>query len=427
LKKNFILIYLGLALFAFSCKKELTSVGKDGLSSDLYLNSDAIDTFQLESYTVEEDTLLSSNLSIAMLGSYKDPVFGTFTSEFFTQFRLPGFNPDFGDLSTIVIDSFVLGLEYRGYYGSLEPQKFEVYELNEDLYKDSVYYSFQTKSVKTQNLVLPNHAVLKPDPINQTVIGTEKVESQLRLHLDTSFARNLMLESQINPDFFSSNEKFLTYFKGLNVRVNNSSQNEKEGAILYFNLEDPLSKLTIYYKIDGLVKSFDFLINSECADFNHHSIDNSGKNVFNVINNPVLGNETFYAQANKSRAVVKVSHLTKIPKNALIQYAKLVLPVNYYSLEPYFPSTLITVATKINLNDNNLYNLKVLGEYNDLTKSYTIDLRDYAQQVVNGKIDNLGVYLSSSRMLSSSERIVFNGAQTTNKNKPKLYIVYTNY
>jgi hypothetical protein len=417
-------VFLFLAL---SCKKEKTQVGKDGLDSDLYLDSRAIDTFQLETYTIEEDSLLSSNLSVAMLGSYKDPVFGTFQSEFYTQFRLPGFNPDFGDLSTVIIDSFVLGLEYRGYYGSLDPQKFEVFQLTEDIYKDSTYLSFQTKTVASQNLILPNHDVITPNPINQTVIGTEKVESQLRLHLDTNFARNLMLESQLNPSTFSSNENFLAFFKGLNVRVNNTSQDEKEGAILYFNLEDPLSKLTIYYRLDGLVKSFDFLINSECADFNHHSIDNSGKNVFNVINNPALGKETFYAQSNKSRAVVKITHLDDIPKNALIEYARLELPVNFYSYEPYFPSSIITVATKINSTDDNLYNLKVVGEYNDFTKSYSVDLRDYVQLVSNGKIENLGVYLSPSKMLTSAERIVFNGTLTENKNKPKLYIIYTNY
>lgn len=426
--KKILFIVLNLAIITLlSCKKEISTIGKDGLDSTRFLDSEAIDTFQLETFTIEEDTLISSNLSVAMLGSYKDPEFGSVESEFYTQFRLQGFNPEFGDLSTTIIDSFVLGLEYRGHYGSLENQTFEVFELNEDLYKDSIYYSFHTKSTKPENLILANHGNLKPDPVSEIYIGSEKVESQLRLYLDTNFARKLMQDAITNPSIYESNENFLAHFKGLNVKVNNPSQNEKEGAILYFNLEDPLSKLTIYYRQNDVSKKFDFLINSECADFNHVTVNNSGKNVSNVITNPILGNEVFYAQANKSRAVVKFTSIDNIPKNSVIHYAKLELPVSYYSLSPYFPSSLISVSTKIKSTDNNLYNTGITGEYSNTSKSYSIDVKKHVQRIVNGEIENLGVYLSPAKMLSSTERIIFNGTLTQNKKKPKLYIIYTNY
>ena len=42
--------------------------------------------------------------------SYNDPLFGEFSSSFSTQLRLAGVDPNFGDPSSIVIDSFVLGL-----------------------------------------------------------------------------------------------------------------------------------------------------------------------------------------------------------------------------------------------------------------------------------------------------------------------------
>lgn len=403
------------------------TLGKDGLNSDIFLNSDAIDTFQLETYTVEEDSLISSNLPVAILGSYNDPEFGTFKSEFYTQFHLSGLNPNFGNLATIAIDSFVLGLEYKGHYGNLNPQRFEVFELSENLYLDSTYYSFQKKATKTTNLILANHDIIIPDPSSQTIIGTEKVKSQLRIFLDTNFARSMMVEAATNNGNFSTNDKFLSYFKGLNVRVNNPSQNSGEGGIFYFNLNAPLSKLTIYYRKSGEKKTFDFLINDACADFNHIEVDHTGKNIADVILNPSLGQKTFYAQANKARAIVKFKTIDNIPKNSVIQYAKLEIPVSYYSGDVLYPSSTISIATKISSTDNKLYNLNVTGEYSKTSKSYIIDVRDYVQKIVTGKIENLGVYLSPAKMLTSAERIIFNGPLSENKKQPKLHIIYTEY
>ncbi len=426
--KNFILFAFSFALFLISsCKKEVSTIGKDGLNPNAFLNSDAVDTFSLKTYTIVEDSIISSNLSVAILGSYNDPTFGKFESEFYTQFRLEGFNPDFGDLTTIAIDSFVLGLEYKDYYGSLEAQKFEVYELDQALSLDSVYYSFQTRAVKNDNWMDPNKEVLTPNPTSKIFIGSDEVESQLRLYLDTVIARILMTEASVNPTSFASNENFLAYFKGLNVKVNNGTQTTGKGGVFYFNLNDPLSKMTIYYRQAGVSKRYDFLINSECADFNHVAVDNSGTNVESVILNQDLGDETFFLQSNKSRAVVKLTSIDDIPKNSIIQYAQLELPVSYYSSDVYFPCATITASTKISSTDDKLYNLNVLGTYSDVNKNYTIDLRDYVQQIVNGNIENLGVYLSSAKMLTSAERVVFNGAESQNKKKPKLYIIYTSY
>ena len=426
--KNFILFAFSFALFFISsCKKEVSTIGKTGLNPNAFLNSDEIDTFGLKTYTIAEDSIVSSNLSVAILGSYNDPTFGKFESEFYTQFRLSGFNPDFGLLSTIAIDSFVLGLEYKDYYGGLDPQKFEVYELDQSLSTDSVYYSFQTRTVKSSNWMDSNKDLLTPDPTTQIVIGTEKVESQLRLYLDTTIARTLMTEASVNATSFASNENFLAYFKGLNIKVNNGIQSSGKGGVFYFNLNDPLSKMTIYYTQDGLAKTYDFLINTECADFNHIQVDNSGTNVESVILNQDLGNETFYLQSNKSRAVVKLTSIDDIPKNSIIQYAQLELPVSYYSSDIFFPCASITASTKISSTNDKLYNLNVLGTYSDANKNYTIDLRDYVQQIVNGNIDNLGVYLSSAKMLTSAERVIFNGAYTQNKKQPKLYVIYTKY
>ncbi|MCE3295654.1 MAG: hypothetical protein K0R65_1368 [Crocinitomicaceae bacterium] len=402
-------------------------LGKDGLDSDAYLDSQAIDTFSLETYTYVEDSLVSSNLSTALLGSYNDPVTGKFESEIFTQFELSALSPDFGDVTTIHIDSFVLGIEYRGYYGSLDAQTFEVYRMTEEIDRDSTYYTFTTKAIdNSDDLVQTDKGTLVPDPTSPTIIDGKEVEAQLRLHLDTTLARAMITEAENNPATFSSNENFRDYFKGLNIKVNNPAQASGKGALLYFNLYDPLSKLTIYFTQDGQKKTFDFLLNDECANFNHITVNNSPA-VQNVIDNPALGKNQFFAQGNKSRAVVKFTTINKIPKNAIIQYAKLELPVAAYTYDPFYPSLNITTATRINDSDENLYNLNQIGEYSSFRKNYEIDVRAYVQQLVNQNIENMGIYLSPAKMLSSGERIVFNGTSTTNKKQPKLKIIYTTY
>ncbi len=401
-------------------------MGKDGLDSNAYLDSEAIDTFSLETYSYVEDSLVSSNLSAALLGSYNDPVSGKFESEIFTQLQLSAVSPDFGDISAIKLDSFVLGIEYLGSYGSLDAQTFEVHRMTEDIHIDSTYYSFQTKTVDSENLIQTNKNVLVPDPETPTIIDGKEVESQLRLHLDTNFAKELINERVNNPSTFTSNENFQAYFKGLNIKVANGAQAAGKGAVLYFNLYDPLSKLTIYYTQNGQKKSFDFLINDECANFNHITINNSPA-VQNVIDNPAFGQNQFFAQANKTRAYVKFTTIDKIPKNAVIQYARLELPVAAYSYDPFFPSVNISAATRISSSDQNLYSLNQIGEFSSFSKSYEIDVREYVQRIVKGEIENMGVYLSPTRMLTSGERIVFNGTSTSNKKQPKLKIIYTTY
>jgi hypothetical protein len=136
-----------LALFlTVGCKKKDSNIGVNTIDPDEMLNSAQVDTFSLTTFTIKEDSIISDNPAYAVLGSYNDPKFGTFNGNFYTQFRLSGTNPNFGDISTITIDSMILGLEYAGYYGSFTNQTLEVFEMTESIHIDSTYYSFSSKN-----------------------------------------------------------------------------------------------------------------------------------------------------------------------------------------------------------------------------------------------------------------------------------------
>jgi hypothetical protein len=424
-----------------SCKKKDTTIGAKSIDPNEILNSSQIDTFSFSTFTIEEDSVLTHNAVYSMLGSYNDPVFGPSEASIYTQFRLGSANPDFGDMNTVAIDSFVLGMEYSGFYGDLSSQSFEVNRLTEDLHIDSSYYSFKSTAYSPTNLILTNHEILKPDPYTKVLIDTTHSNPQLRIYLDTLLAKELMYEATTGFSTFSSNENFLVYFKGLRIGVNNGAQASGQGTIMYFNLDAPLSKLTIYYKQAGVKKKYDFLINSSCANYNKVNINNAGTVVEDVINTPVLGDSKFYAQSGKSRAVVKIPGLKNISKKAIIHEATLKLPVAYQNGYKYTPGDKVSISIRLEDGTTKLYSLNSSGIYNNSTKEFEIDLKAYVQSVVSqqkytvtvdgGILDALikgtEIYITPYLFNTSCDRIVFNGPNSTNKNKPKLTLKYTEF
>jgi hypothetical protein len=413
--------FIGLLFVA--CKKKNSDIGKDNLNPDDLLNSAQIDTFELHTFSIEEDSVITDNPAYGVLGSYNDPKFGTVNTNFYTQFRLSGVDPDFGDLSTIIIDSMMLGLEYAGYTGDLSAQNIEVYELSENLYIDSTYYTFSTATTYSENLVQPGYGTITPNPDGTTIIGSDTVDTQMRIRLKNVFAKKFIVEANSGGTNFSSNENFLNYFKGLHVKVNNGNQPSGKGGVFYFNLNDPLSKMTIYYTQSGINKTFDFLINSECADFNHVEINNTGTQVQNVLNDTVSGVNEFYAQSFKIRAAVDMPGLKGVPTNAIIHKAELLLPIQYQLGSNYAPSDELSVTAK--LEDGGLAGIGTTGVFDFFNRQYTVDIRNYVQAYVSGLYDNTTLYLSPRFFINSAERVVFNGQQTINKMKPKLVITYT--
>ena len=420
------LLILLVILSLVSCRKKDSTVGLEEINSSQYLNG-ITDTFAIISYTELEDSTITDNPANVVLGSYVDPEFGLMNASFYTQWRITTVNPDFGDATTIVLDSFVLSLDYAGYYGDIGAQTFEVYELDEDLYLDSTYYMFTTKSTKPNNLVASNMGTITPNPNNSSIVGTDTVNAQLRIPLDTNFARQFINEAVSGSTTFASNEDFLTFFKGIKVQVNNPLQSQGQGAILYFDLSDAATKATIYFTQDSIPKTYEFIINSSCADFNQVSFNSELYPVSEVVSDSTKGMNEFFAQAFRHRAVVYIPELDSLPDNIIIHRADLTLPIQYQTGYRFKPGAYLSVATKLKSSDSLLTALSSLGEYVDSKKHFTIDLKSYSQSVQNGDIENTGVYLSPRFFINSAERVVFNGMNTSNKKKPQFIVTYTKF
>ena len=252
----------------------------------------------------------------------------------------------------------------------------------------------------------------------------DTVDTQLRIRLNTALAQQFITEAASGSNTFASNDNFLNYFKGLHVKVNNGIQSSGTGGAFYFDLNDALSKMTIYYTQDLIQKRYDFLINSECADFNHVDVNNSGTNVQTVINDTISGQSEYYAQAFNSRAIIDIPGIENIPKNAVIHKAELILPIQYQTGAKYLPPNELSVSARIN---GVLSGIGVFGFFDYSYKKYTIDIKNYLQAYVSGQINTTELILSPRFFINSAERVIFNGPNTINKSKPKLVVTYTEF
>ncbi len=199
---------LSLLVITTSCKKDKNLLGGNAIDQNDLLNSGGIDTFSLKTFTIERDSAVTSNPRFVLLGHYNDPEFGPFKSGFYSQVRLSGLNPDFS--GSIVIDSFVLALEYASAYGKVSTQNFHVYELDQIMYKDSTYYNFTTLNASQSLMHLDNAVSLEMNPNKITVeaglsIGLvgRAIKNNSGLNSDT-IEKILLTYTDLSSEWFTS-------------------------------------------------------------------------------------------------------------------------------------------------------------------------------------------------------------------------------
>jgi hypothetical protein len=413
-----------ITLVLVQCRKPENMLGKDVYDPDALLDANGVDTFQLITYCELADSVISRQPATVMLGSYNDPVFGRVDGSFYAQFRLEANNPNFGELSTIFIDSVVMSMEYRDFYGEPnDQQRFEVYRVSETLFTDSVYYNFSTVPTGSQSLVPVGKEMIKPEPAKRAIVGSDTLAPQLRIHLDTNYAWEILNASASGT--LANNEVFLETFKGLYVKTNNPMWASGQGSVLFLDFRDPDSKITVYYRQEGEPKRFTLLANNSCVYFNHVEFSHAGTAIQQTLDNPALGMNSYYAQAGILRAKVEFPGVSNLSEKTIVHRAMLYLPLSYFNGNAFFPSLVGVASIKIDGQTGQF----ALGtnQYSTAFKRYSFTLTSYIQDLIKGRFPNTGIYISPSNFNSTVERIIFNGPNSTNKDRPKLVITYTEY
>lgn len=432
-----------------ACKKEVSSIGESLQGENLNVFS-GVDTFTVITHTEVLDSMESDETSINLLGYYIDPVFGVVDCGFATQIRLSSSDPSFAaNTADVVVDSVVLSLVYSGikWYGNLnDPITVEAYEITEDLVRDDQdYYTFDSPLNAGTNLVLSGSETIQPDVVSPVQLANgDSLAAHLRIRLDsTNLGYNLV---NINgAGNMTSDELFVSTFKGLYIKVNGSSLAPGQGSVLYFSLENTLSKLVLYFHetTDLTPKEYSFNINSSAARYNSFNFDRTGTAFEAQIADSTLGQTEFYTQAGCAWAEIHFPYLLDIDKNELgeenkkiINKAVLVLPVQDFAADSYDPSSKLFIARIVSekVSDFTLdYSLSstIAGNtvtYDQTNKEYRFSLTLEIQAILNGERPNNGFRIYAPSFFASSiERVIFNGPNSPLKNRARLEVTYTDY
>ncbi len=419
LLKTLMLRYSGLlfcffTIVFFSCKKELSTLGLDLQPGSDKINGFSLDTVTLKAFTKREDSLSTDERTFALLGSYTDPVFGRTDASFLTQIRLSTSNVTFG--TAPVADSIVLYLDYSSYYGDTNTvQNVSVYELENDVYIDSAYYSDLNISNYTPNNLFLANQNYTPKP------NADSIAIKLNLSLAQKFV------DVANTSNFLDNTAFVNWFKGIYVKTQSITSG---GAIIYFDLLSARSKITLYYHNDTVQNKFDFLINSSCARVNLFNHDYTTSTI-NSIGDSLTTDSLIYLQAMSGlMSKIKTPYLPSLKKDSTIAIvrAELIIPVDNYDATFKPPTKLLLVCYNSTgsyefLPDYFLGSSYFDGTFHSGDNTYRFNISRYVQQLMDKTRTDYGLALFVSDNRVSANRVVIRGPKCKNKGT-RLSITY---
>ncbi len=415
-----------IALFTTSCKKEKfekNATGKTVLSDQDLLGLHVIDTtITIHTYPVIADSVRTDEIAnTILLGSYVDPVLGKTEASLFCEFTYV--NP-LDIIGTVVFDSIILSFPLEDYYGTIDPQTFEVYQMSERIFYDSTYYSNSLKNTLSNNIIEVGKESITPNLTN----------GFLNIRLDESFGLDLF--SQTNTSTFDSKENFKSWFKGLYIKTN-TSQISNQGSILTLA---NVGLITFYYKntfptnnqsLPLGQKAFQLkTIPGETAYFNHYEHDYTSTTVESALNDASLGNNEFYIKPMGGlNTEVIFPHISNFSSTEgfTVRKAELILPYidnsTYNSPESLIPLTYNEQGDKIFIVDQFISN--VGGERSVSNKNYVFNITNYVNELILGKQKENKLLIAPVGASIKANRAVFNGQKSINDQKIKLKISYT--
>ena len=437
--RTFIALLTATLLIAFaSCKKSPETVGNNLISGDNYIGIYHTDTVEVLCHSYL-DSVATGNVTNALLGAMKDPVFGTSEAGFYTQFRPSVAGQSFGN--NPVVDSLVLQLCLVGYYGDTTVmQTAHAYELTDSLVFENTYYSHST--VATGSIDHANGYQFCPRPKTKVhIIGSDTVTQPIiRIPLSQDLGNYLV---NLDTTAYSRPDRFKQHFKGLYVTCATVGL---DGAISSINLtNNTYTLLQLYYHnaaTPDKAMRYNFYVTSSDAYFNHFDHDytqGSPEFVSQLMEGQEsLGQSTLYLQTMGGvRAKVLFPNLTHWTDTLegcrlVVNEAKLILPATAALMDSIYkaPKNFMLVGFS---SDTTTYLLPDYlegsaffdGTYNSSKQAVSFRITEYLQQMIDGKKDNLGLSLGINGAAYNATRYVINGPEASDGEKMRLEVTYS--
>lgn len=425
-------------LAVLSCTKTPDTIGLDLLDDNQpFVGKDT--SFNIIAYSTIEDSVTTDETSVNLLGSMYTSTFGRSNTSIFTQVRISSLYPDWG--TNPVADSVVFSLVYDGFYGNIETeQTVRAYRILEDLSWDSTYYSNVNFETSTEEMAVHSfYPDLTEIPVIDSGGGTSDtsyIEAELRIPFDLAFADYMF---NLDTSHTSSSDAFLEEFKGIHLR-NDHATAAGDGAILYFNLLDSRSVLTIYYQNeeeDSLeFKFFINLNNARVGRYEHEYELSTDQNFLaQVINGDTTKGEEFLYLQGTGGVKTHIWYPGVVEwleqKGRVINEAKLYVNLaEEYDPETHPTSTSLIVFKNTAEGGFNFIPDQLQGEayfngkYNAESNNYFFRTSLHLQDLLLGEPDyGLGMFPNAKSVKATQMKI--HGYDPTLPNSFHLQVIYT--
>ncbi|HZK08542.1 MAG TPA: DUF4270 family protein [Bacteroidales bacterium] len=434
-------ILMVVALIFSGCDIDPDKIGVDLQPEADKLNIFYTDTVTVLAHTIRVDSVRTDKTLRTMLGSYNDPVFGTSSSAMALQLRLSSTAVELG--TSPVLDSIVLSMDYtivpmginrimRAYGDTTTEQTWNVYELDQSIYADSIYYSSSQVALKSGEIATKTFA---PHPTDSIVEDGVKSHARLRIKMDDSFVQKFR---DADPADFASIEGFLQFFKGLYIQPEVVTQG---GAILFFNVGSTTSRMTLYYKneVEDSLRYF-FPVTSLSGRFMNftHDYQFAASELQSQLNgDTVPGQQQLFVQAMGGTAVMfefpYIRNLT-LDGNLALNQAKLVF-TNSVDASPFMEPTEFLLY---NVGRDGSYRLLedqtegaeyFGGRYDPKSHQLSFRITQQMQKILTQDTLATRFYLGASSGSILPNRVVLNGfdppQNVENQERLKLELIFT--
>lgn len=382
-----------MGLIAASCTDPNTIGLEVQPTSDKIIISETSSFNWQTTQTDSEDSLRTDEALNLILGGIDDSQFGLNNAGFYTQILLTENNTDLG--TNPIVDSVVMSYTYSGYYGDLENfTSLDVLILQEDIYKDSVYYSnsYQISSLWGMSYV------------ESFSVSEDASESpSLTIRLSDSFGQEIL---DLQNEGLKDNETFLENFKGISVIA--SAQN----TMLYLNPTGSNSFLKIYYhnqQSGSDTISLDFELGGDAARinlFNHKPLVNLNQEEDKVYIQSMAGYKTRISINN-------TDSLKSMLEGKSINKVTMSFDVNEGSQAEYTAHDKLFLV-RVNEEGNNIFltDFTIEGETHFGGRleddKYEFNITRYFYQLLNNDIYTNDLYLLPAGAAVNANRTILN-------------------
>ncbi len=433
-------VFLMLTMISIvSCKKDPYSIGLDLLPASDTLNVKKVDTCTVVAYSLIQDSIRSDKSTSILLGSIMDPEFGITTASLYTQLRLSTEAVSFG--TNPVMDSLVLILPYGSTYGDITtPQNIKVYELSQDLFYDSLYYSKRRIAVNSTMLA---NLTFTPHPKDSVTVNGEVLYPQLRINLNhlTNYLGNKILDAPATS--LATNESFLTFMKGLNIET---TPVYSQGGLMMFPISATQSKMILYYhNSENNSLQFTFTIGTETAYFtrlDHREYADASPDFRRelISHDTTAGRNKLYLQGlGGVWTKVRFPYIKTFEKGHHIAINEVQLIMKNYetdtTLNPPVYINLVRRDTAGNIGsviDSDEGSGYFGGTYDAGSRTYRFRITRHIQQLILGTTPDYDLFLMVNNPVSnvlSPYRVMLTGTQPTlpqsTSDRLHLQIIYT--